>query len=87
MVDGSPVDPTACHPGGWTHADRSFDPDGCGHQSADDILVAINGTAVDSVARLVSRLDDYEVGAAVRLTVLRDGRQAELSITLQAVRQ
>ena len=54
---------------------------------AGDIIVAINGTAVDSVARLVSRLDDYQVGDAVRLTVLRDGRQTEVSIRLQAGRQ
>jgi S1-C subfamily serine protease len=58
-----------------------------GRIAAGDIIVAINGTAVDSVARLVSRLDDYQVGDAVRLTVLRDGRQTEVSITLQARRQ
>jgi S1-C subfamily serine protease len=34
---------------------------------AGDIIVAVNGQAIDSVARLHSCLDDHEVGATVRL--------------------
>ncbi len=49
-----------------------------------DIIVAVDGVAVDSVARLLSRLDDHEVGDAVRLTVLRDGKRTEMNVTLQA---
>lgn len=48
-----------------------------------DVIVAIDGTAIDSVARLLSRLDERRVGEAIRLTVLRDGRETELSVTLQ----
>jgi S1-C subfamily serine protease len=54
---------------------------------AGDIIVAINGQAIDSVARLQSRLDDYEVGATVRLTVLRDKQRIEVPVRLQASAQ
>jgi len=48
-----------------------------------DIVVAVNGQAVDSVARLLARLDEYRIGDAVRLTVLREGRRIEVAVTLQ----
>ncbi len=51
---------------------------------AGDIIVAVDGGAVDSVARLVARLDDRQVGDTVRLTVLREGAQAEVNVTLQS---
>ena len=34
-----------------------------------DIIVAVDGTAVESVARSLNRLDDHQVGETVRLTV------------------
>ena len=49
-----------------------------------DIILAIDGTPVDSVARLTSRLDDFNVGDTVRLTVLRDGQRRDVNVTLQA---
>ncbi len=49
-----------------------------------DIIVAVEGTAVESVARLMSRLDDHQVGDTVRLTVWRDGQRTEISAKLQA---
>ena len=52
-----------------------------------DIIVAVDGTAVDSVARLLSRLDDHNVGDTVRLTVLRDGQRTDVNVTLQAGNQ
>jgi S1-C subfamily serine protease len=52
-----------------------------------DIIVAVNGHAIDSVARLQSRLDDYDVGETVRLTVMRDTRRIEVPVTLQASAQ
>jgi S1-C subfamily serine protease len=54
---------------------------------AGDIIVAINGQAIDSVARLQSRLDDYEVGTTVRLTVMRDKQRVEVPVRLQASTQ
>jgi S1-C subfamily serine protease len=54
---------------------------------AGDIIVAVNGQPIDSVARLQSRLDDYDVGATVRLTVLRDEQRIEVPVRLQASAQ
>ena len=47
-----------------------------------DIIVAIDGRPVESVARLLARLDDHQVGDGVRLTILRDGRKVEVTVTL-----
>lgn len=52
-----------------------------------DIIVAVNGHAIDSVARLQSRLDDYSVGDTVRLTVMRDKQRLEVPVRLQASAQ
>jgi S1-C subfamily serine protease len=49
-----------------------------------DIILAVGDTPVESVARLMSRLDDYEIGETVRLTVLRDGQKMVVSAALQA---
>jgi S1-C subfamily serine protease len=48
-----------------------------------DIITAVNGKPVDSVARLIARLDDYKVGDTVKLTVRRDGKDTEVQVTLQ----
>ncbi len=52
-----------------------------------DIIVAVDGAEVDSVARLLGRLDDHRVGDTVRLTVLRDGQRTEVAVTLQGAQQ
>jgi S1-C subfamily serine protease len=52
-----------------------------------DIIVAVNGHAIDSVARLQSRLDDYNVGEIVRLTVLLHKQRVEAPVRLQASAQ
>jgi S1-C subfamily serine protease len=49
-----------------------------------DMITAVNGTAVDSVARLESRLDDFPVGGRVTLDVWRMGKTRQVSVTLQA---
>jgi len=48
-----------------------------------DVILEVNGVAVESVARLLARLDDYRVGETVRLTVLRDGARVDVRVTLQ----
>jgi S1-C subfamily serine protease len=52
-----------------------------------DVIVAVDGREIDSVARLLGRLDDYKVGEVVRLTVLRDGTRTEVQVTLQGASQ
>jgi S1-C subfamily serine protease len=49
-----------------------------------DIITAVEGKAVDSVGKLYARLDDFKVGDTVRLTVSREGRTREVTVTLQA---
>ena len=49
-----------------------------------DVIVAVDGESVDSVARLLGRLDERKVGDAVRLTILRDGQKTDVNVTLQA---
>ena len=49
-----------------------------------DIITAIEGKPVDSVSKLVARLDDFRVGDKIRLTVLRQGKSREVPVILQA---
>jgi S1-C subfamily serine protease len=48
-----------------------------------DVIVAVDGTSVDSVARLLGRLDEHRVGDVVTLTILRDGQKSDVKVTLQ----
>jgi S1-C subfamily serine protease len=49
-----------------------------------DIITAIDGKSVDSVPRLVNRLDEHKVGDTIKLTVQRDGKPLELTATLKS---
>ena len=48
-----------------------------------DTIIAINGKPVSSVAELLARLDDYEVGDTVQVTLLREGRKMDVPVVLQ----
>lgn len=52
-----------------------------------DVILEVDGAAVDSVARLLNRLDEHKVGDTVRLTLLRDGQKTTVSVTLGAGNQ
>jgi S1-C subfamily serine protease len=54
-----------------------------GEVAPGDIIVEIDGDPVDSVNRLLARLDEFRVGDTVRVTVLRQGARTELAVTLQ----
>jgi S1-C subfamily serine protease len=49
-----------------------------------DIITAVDGVPVDSVARLLGRLDEHRVGDTVTLSVRRDDQTIEVPATLQA---
>jgi S1-C subfamily serine protease len=49
-----------------------------------DIILEVEGTPIDSVPRLLSRLDEERVGDTIPLTLLRDGQKTEARVTLQA---
>jgi S1-C subfamily serine protease len=48
-----------------------------------DVIVAVDGKPVDGAGKLLARLDDFKVGDTVKITVLRDGGKADISVTLQ----
>jgi S1-C subfamily serine protease len=48
-----------------------------------DIILAIDGKPVDTVSKLLARLDQKKAGELVKLTVLREGKQSEVSATLK----
>jgi S1-C subfamily serine protease len=49
-----------------------------------DIILAVDGKPVDTVSKLVARLDQKKAGDVVKLTVLREGKQSEVAATLKA---
>jgi len=49
-----------------------------------DIILAVDGKAVDSVSALHARLDDYHVGDQVTLHIWRNGDELDVRITLEA---
>jgi S1-C subfamily serine protease len=49
-----------------------------------DVILGIDGKEVDSVARLLARLDDYNAGSTVKLTVWRDGEEIQVPVTLRS---
>lgn len=48
-----------------------------------DVIVALNGKPVESVAKLNGRLDDFRIGDQIQLTVLRERGKIDLNVTLQ----
>lgn len=49
-----------------------------------DIIVAVDKKPVESVSKLVARLDDFKVGESINLTVFRHGKNVEVSVQLVA---
>jgi serine protease Do len=47
-----------------------------------DIVIAINGVAVDNTIDLARRIADFAPGTEITLTIVRDGDQMELPVTL-----
>jgi S1-C subfamily serine protease len=48
-----------------------------------DVITGVEGKPVASVGQLLGRLDDFKVGDAVRLQVLREGKPQDVVVTLQ----
>jgi S1-C subfamily serine protease len=49
-----------------------------------DIISAVEGKPVNDIPELLARLDDFKVGQAVSLSILRNGKMIKLEVELQA---
>lgn len=49
-----------------------------------DIILEIEGTPVDTVPKLLGRLDELRVGDTITLTIWRDGNKQQVRVALQA---
>src|SRR5262249_48646822 len=52
-----------------------------------DVILEMEGTGVNSVPQLLSRLDKLRVGQTIRLTISRDRNKQEVRVTLQGANQ
>ena len=50
----------------------------------EDIIIEVNGAKIGSAGTLSSLLGEYTVGDTVELTLLRDGKQEKVRVTLEA---
>ena len=50
-----------------------------------DIITAVDGTKIDETHSLTSLLGQHGVGDSVTLTVIRDGKEQKIKVTLEAV--
>ncbi len=48
-----------------------------------DIIVAIDNKPVNSVEKLLARIDEYRVGDTIEVTILRNKQELDISLTLQ----
>jgi len=54
-----------------------------GNIIANDIIVAVENKPIDSVEKLLARIDGFKVGDTVKITVLRKDEEVEVPVTLQ----
>lgn len=54
-----------------------------GNIIANDIIVALENKPIDTVDKLLARVDSYKVGDTIKITVLRRGEKIEVPVTLQ----
>jgi S1-C subfamily serine protease len=47
-----------------------------------DIIVAVDGQPVDTASAFVEKIEDHQPGDQLRLTILRQGQQQDVSVTL-----
>lgn len=52
-----------------------------------DIITKVNGTAIDEKNSLISLIGRHSVGEKVELTIIRDGKEQKISVTLEAYKQ
>jgi len=48
-----------------------------------DIITRVDGTSVPTMAELIGTIDEYEPGDTVKLTIVRDGNEQTVDVTLE----
>jgi serine protease Do len=79
---GALIEPTTDTTGGTLPAITPNSPAEKAGLKAGDIVLQIEGTTVDSEHPLDALLTSYAPGQAIKLTILRDGKQLDVSVTL-----
>jgi len=80
VVDGSPASKA-----GLKAAQGEVQINGTAYPTSGDVITAINGQVVEKMEDLISYLgSNTSVGDKISLTVLRDGKQLALDVTLAA---
>jgi S1-C subfamily serine protease len=74
---GSPADEA-----GLQAATASGGADGQGYPSGGDLIVAVDGEAVESAAELQAAIAAGQPGESVTLTVVRDGSERQVEVVL-----
>jgi S1-C subfamily serine protease len=54
-----------------------------GNIIADDVIIALDGQTVDSVATLLARLEDHQIGDRVTVRIWRAGRELVVDVFLK----
>lgn len=52
-----------------------------------DVITAVQGKQVDTIAKLLARLDDFQVGQPIKITILRNEVELEVNISLSSEQQ
>jgi len=52
-----------------------------------DIITAVQGKQVDTTAKLLARLDDFQAGQTIKITIMRNEVEREVTITLSSEQQ
>jgi S1-C subfamily serine protease len=60
--------------------------DSAGRVSLGDILIAVDGKTVSSANELFLVLEQYKVGDTVTVKFLREGKERQAKVTLEAIR-
>jgi S1-C subfamily serine protease len=62
---------------------RGAEVDAQGNLVPGDIILGVEAQGVDSIAELISALDDYRIGEKVTVRVWRSGRETEVPVVLE----
>jgi S1-C subfamily serine protease len=77
VVTGSPADKV-----GLQASDKAFDSNGQQVKIGGDVITAVDGKAVDSMEALSAAVKAQKPGDKVELTVLRNGKEITVTVTL-----